>query len=41
MKAVTLILDAVHIILSAALIVLMPTAWDDANCCIVGRGTCQ
>lgn len=41
MKAVTLILDVVHIILSAALIVLMPTVWDDASGCIVGRGSCQ
>lgn len=41
MKAVTLILDVVHAILSAALIVLMPTVWDDAERCIAGRGSCQ
>ena len=30
MKTVTLILDIAHILMSAAMLVLMPTAWCDA-----------
>lgn len=30
MKTVTLILEIVHILLSAAMLVLMPAAWADA-----------
>ena len=31
MKTVTLVLDIVHIVLSAAMLVLMPTVWADAS----------
>ena len=31
MKAFTLVLDIVHIVISGAMLVLMPTAWADAS----------
>lgn len=37
MKTVTLILNIVHILLSAAMLVLMPTVWCDAP---VGMEAC-
>ena len=32
MKTATLILDIAHVIVSAAMLVLMPTAWCDPSC---------
>ena len=31
MKTVTLVLDIIHIVLSSAMLVLMPTVWADAS----------
>lgn len=31
MKTVTLVLDIIHIVLSAAMLILMPTAWADPS----------
>ena len=32
MKIATLILNITHILISAAMLVLMPTIWSDASC---------